>query len=285
MNIWTGLLLLIAIWATPLRAVELRYKFKLHEKLKYRDSMALAVQNEGMGGSKSRWQYRAESRLVETVKQASDDSYTLEIETVENKSKFTGPDGNTNESEEKGKPERVNMTHRGRVTERKTLGPEDDKQSGMGYTTKLDEFAIIQQVFDGLTLPEGEVEPGATWSDKLTVDLTPDDKKVRTQVEVEAAAEFRRLVTVLGDVCAEIVTDFTVPLKTPKDKESVDLKLAIEGKIIGHMVTYFSVARGRAVVELGTIGVIGEMTMAPEGMGKTTMGGRMKFNLKTVLED
>ena len=282
---WALLVLLAGLTVTPSRAVVLRYKFKTGQKLMYRDQLALAfVSDGGPQGDKAKWQYRSDSLLRQTVKKVDSEAVTVDYETVENHTELIHGSGETNKSQNTGHPERVKMTSRGKVVERKQLDPKD-KEPGIGYTTKLDEFAIVQQVFDGLLLPEEDVEPGATWTDTVSVDLTPGDKDVRTPVEVKTEATFKRVVIVRGEECAELVTDFTVPLKTPKDKEAKELNISLEGSIIGHLTSYFAIERGQSVVELATLGALGKMTLQPPGAPKVKLGGRMKINIKTVLEE
>ncbi|NUP98978.1 MAG: hypothetical protein HUU35_03875 [Armatimonadetes bacterium] len=283
MKWWWGTLAAVAL-LQPATAVELRYQFEPGEKLVYRDYVAMAFRSEGSGATDSRWQYRSNSRLEQVVKKVDDGVYTIETTTTDNESEIVSADGERNKSEHKGDPERVRMDDRGLVVERKSLGDEEEEAS-VGYTTKLDEFAIIQQVFDALTLPADDVDPGATWSKSIKVDLTPDDNSVRTPVEVELKSTFTRIVKVRNEECAELVTDFEVPLKTPKDKEASELRLSISGRLLGHLTTYFSLSRGRALVELATLGAVGEMSIAPPGGERARMGGIMKVNIKTVLED
>ncbi len=275
--------LVVTLAAHGAGAVVLRYQYEQGDQLKYRDQMALAfmADPQGEAGDAARFQFRSNSLLQQTVKKVDGDTYTVEYETKENQSEVISGDGETEKSEHTGHPERIKLTSRGRVLERKSLG--DDDNEPMGYTTKLDEFAIIQQVFDGLTFPEGDVNPGDTWGEPLKIDLTPDDKDLRTIVEIEAKTLFKRLVKVRGELCAELVTDFTIPLKTPKDKESKELQLTIEGEVMGHLTSFFAVEQGHAIVELATLGAVGQMTLRPPGMGKQTVGGKMKIHVKTVL--
>lgn len=273
--------------ATPFsaRAVELRYKYEAGETIVYRDwlAMAFAPQAEGSDGREGRLQFRSDSLLRQQVKKADSSAYTIEIETTSNSTEVIGPDGKSEKKENLGDPERVRLTHRGKVLDRKNLGKDADEGGDTGFCTLLDEFAIVQQIFDGLLLPEGDVDPGHTWTDTIEVDLTqghPDS----TKIKVECQATFKRIVVVDGIECAELVTDFKVPLKAPKSKEAKELNLTIDGEILGHLTSYFGIELGRSVVELATIGVNGLMTMEPEGAGKTQFGGRMKVNLKTVLD-
>lgn len=274
--------LLLCLLAAPADAVLLRYSFEEGETVRYRDRTAMAIVTDGPSGAEAKWQFRSESLLEQKVRDANG-AFVIETETVENKSEVIDADGEKKTSEELGHPERVRLTPRGRVEKRETLGEEDSL--GIGYTTKLNEFAIIQQVFDGLIFPEEEVEPGAEWTESIPVDLTSEDKDLRTPVTVEATTTFKRLVRIRDEECAELVTDFEIPLRTPKDDEAEALNLTIDGRILGHLTTYHSLSRGRSLVELATLGAVGEMTMSPPGIKKAKVGGRMKINIKTVLED
>ncbi len=278
--LWLLSLALAMPWSA--RAVELRYKYEAGETIIYRDwlAMAFAPQVEGEEG---RLQFRSESTLRQQIKKAENNAYTIEIETTANRTEVIGPDGKSEKKENLGDPERVRLTSRGKVLERKSLGKSEDEGGETGFCTLLDEFSIVQQVFDGLLLPEGDVEPGHKWTDSIEVDLT-DGHPESTKVKIDCAATFKRLVLIDGVECAEIVTDFKIPLRAPKTKETKELNLTIEGDILGHLTSYFGIELGRSVVELATIGVNGMMEMTPEGAGKTQFGGRMKVNLKTVLD-
>lgn len=279
------LLLLVAL--RPAGAVVLRFQFKPGEKLVYRDQLALAFDSQPPAGPRIQMRLRSDSRIEETVKKAEDGRFQLHIETTENKTRREGPGDATESSENKGDPERVELDERGRVLERKSLGKGDASEGGRGFTSMLDEFAIIQQVLDGLPYPEGEVEPGHRWEETVAVNLTPEDGgKLKTMVDVRIRSEFRRIVLVRGEECAELVSDFEVPLRTPSNDMARELKLSVDGKILGHLVTYFSIPRGRAVVELGTFGAAATVAMTPPGGSETArIRGRLKLNSKTVLEE
>jgi len=273
-------LAILAPW--PAHAVELRYKYEAGETIVYRDWLAMAfapTSEEGTG----RLQFRSESMLRQQIKKADASSYTIEIETTKNTTEVISPEGESETKENLGDPERVRLTTRGKVLERKSLGKEEDDGGDTGFCTLLDEFSIVQQIFDGLLLPEGDVEPGHSWTDTIEVDLT-DGHPESTKVKIDCEATFQRIVVVNGVQCAEIVTDFKIPLRAPKSKEAKELNLTIDGDILGHLTSYFGIELGRSVVELATIGVDGKMIMNPAGAGKTEFGGRMKVNLKTVLE-
>ena len=283
MRVRLGWLLILASCAPwPARAVELKYKYEAGETIVYHDWLAMAFAPK-IEGEEGRLQFRSDSMLKQHIKKADDRAYTIEIETTKNQTEVTGPDGKTEQKENLGDPERVRLTPRGKVLERKTLGKDADEGGDTGFCTLLDEFAIVQQIFDGLLLPEGDIDPGHTWTDTIEVDLTQGHPE-STKIKVDCKAEFKRLVMVDGEQCAEIVTDFKIPLKAPKSKEAKELNLTIEGDIFGHLTSYFGVDLGRSLCELATIGVNGKMVMNPAGAGKTEFGGRMKVNLKTVLE-
>ncbi len=288
MTRWSLVVGLTLALVAPSPAVVLRYKLAGGEKMVYRDQMAMAFSGDGPKGDHSRLQFRSDSRVQQTVRKAEESGFTLDIENLSNKTTVTHDGGKTQHDDQLNPPERVRLTSRGKVLERKTMGKKDKSKDGepsMGFCTKLDELDIVQQVFDGLMLPEGDVEPGAEWTDVIAVDLTPDDKAVRTPVEVKATAAFRRLVKVRGEECAEIETGFEVPLRTPKDSDSKQLNLKIDGTISGLIRSYFSVKRGRTIAETSTVGVVGKMTLAPDGGKSIKLGGRLKLNTKTVLED
>ncbi|MCC7494015.1 MAG: hypothetical protein IT204_16780 [Fimbriimonadaceae bacterium] len=284
-RVWLGMLLTVALAHSPAAAVVLRYKYESGEKNRYRDQVAMAFAAETKGEDPVRWQFRSESLLEQKVEKVDGERYQIHYQTLENSSAMQPEDGKAEKSEHLGDPERIKMTSRGRVLERKTLAKDDDSEPGMGYTTKLDEFAIVQQIFDHLEFPERDVNAGDKWEEHIKVDLTPDDPKVRTFEEITAVTRLERLVTINGKVCAELVTDFEVPLRTPKDKESSELGLSLEGTILGHLTTYFDIEGGQSVVELATLGALGKMTMAPSGGQKLTVGGKLKVNIKTVLVD
>ena len=268
----------------PAQAVKLEYKFEPGEKMVYHDRAALSFETEGGEGfARQRMQLRSDSRIQQVVKKRDGDVFTIEIETIANETTRLLPGEKPETSSNTGHPERVRLRRGGQVIERTKLDKDADSASGL--TTPLDEFAILQQALDAQTLPADEVEPGHRWTDTVQVDLTPSSDKVRTMTEVTVSSEFRRLVMVKGEECAELVAHFRVPLRAPANDESRQLKMRIEGFVAGRLTTYFSLARGRALVELGTFGAIGEVTMQPEGARRMNFKGRLMMHIKTVLED
>lgn len=270
--------------AAPAGAVELRYKLKAGEKLVYRDQLALAFDSQAADAPKSQLQIRSNSKIEERVTKVEDGVATMDLKTTENTTTRTSPGGGTDKIENPGHPERIKLAANGKVVKRESLD-KDDSGPGPGFTSMLDEFAILQQVLDNLTYPDGDVQPGATWDQTIAVDLTPESGNLHTMVNVKPTTTLKRLVVVNGETCAEIITDFEIPLEPPKNEMSKEMKLGLDGKIVAHLVTYFAVDRGRALVELSTIGAAARVSMSPPGGGeRVTIRGRMKLNIKTVLE-
>ncbi len=278
-------LLLIALLAPGARAELLRYRFTAGETFRYTDHFVMAFEADANVGQRRRLQLRSRSTIEEKVTRVQGDVHTIEVRMTDNQTERTDETGETTKLENLGSPERIELAARGRIVSREDIEAEEEESPGSGFVTPLDEFAIVQQIFDALELPEDDVEPGAEWSAPITVNLTPgtDDK---TEQKVDTKTTFARLVTVRGERCAELVTDFVIPLREPRNAETRELNIKIGGNIIGHLTTYFGIERGRAIVELATLGVHGSFTIAPPGAGqRLAVSGRLKCNIKTVLED
>lgn len=276
-------LALLAAQAAP--AVVLQYKYQVGETFHYQDHLTLAFEADASVGQRRRLQLRSDSRIQQTVKEAEGDTFVLDLKTVENETRRTDESGREDTAENLGSPEQIRIRANGLIAERKELKEDPQQGPSAGLVTPLDEFAIVQQVFDHLTLPAGEVEPGAEWPSAMTLNLTPDTPD-ETTVELTVTTKFARLVTVSGETCAELMTEFSIPLREPSNNETRELNVDIRGAILGHLTSYFSIERGRSLVELATLGVHGSFSIAPPGAGdKLTVRGRMKCNIKTVLED
>jgi hypothetical protein len=263
----------------PGGAVQLRYKFKAGEKLVYHDRAALAMEISGMGDKPERLQIRSDSRVRQTVKSAGGGGATLETETIENSTETIPEKGERKKSEEKGHPQRVKIDDRGLVSERKNLGKDVKKDN------PFDEFAIIQAVFDHLRLPEGDVDEGKEWTETFEVNVTPGLDKP-TLAKASATSRFARLVKVKGVECVEIITEFSLPYKTPKAIDAEGVKLTLDGQMTGKLTQYFAPAQGQSLVEMATVGSAVTVTVQPLAgkADKITMQQRLKVNTKTVLE-
>ncbi|MBI2298576.1 MAG: hypothetical protein HYU66_06420 [Armatimonadetes bacterium] len=283
---WLLALALLAGALAPAGAVELRYRFKPGEKHHYRDMLALAFDSHVPGVPREQYRVRSNSVFETVVKKLDGEVATVEVATTENSTERISADGETEKTENKGHPERVRIEATGRIVERHNLGKDKDDDTGGGFTSTIDEFAVVQQVLDGLSFPAEDVEPGHEWTGKVEVNLAPESVKAKTLVTVEPQSTFKRVVIVRGEECAEIVTDFVVPLKTPKLAGGKDIRLEIEGDIHAHLVVYLGLKSGRSICEMATLGAVAKVTMTPPGgQEKMTIHGRLKVNLKTVLEE
>ena len=276
-----AVVLAAALGAAPARAVELRYKYKSGDKLEYRDWAALAMESGPDEGDPERIQLKIDSHLRQTIKKVDGRTAVVDVETTDNSTETIPANGKPSKKEDKGQPERLRIDDRGAVLERKTLGKEhkDDNDP-------VDVFDIVQQVFDHLRLPEGNVEPGADWTEALDLNLTPKlDKPNPTKGSY--TSKFVRMVVLNGAPVAEISTEFRVPLKVAKPIEQEGMRMTVDGELFGKLVMYFSVEQGRSIVETGTFGAHTEMglSMTKGKADKIKLVRNLKVNTKTVLED
>lgn len=279
----TGLAMaLVAMSWTGAQALEFKYKFKAGDKLSYHDFACLAMESGPAEGDADRVQLRVDSRLRQTIKKVEGGSATIEVETLENQTETIPEDGKSTKKEDKNDPERIRIDERGTVLERKTLSKEAKKDPD-----PVDVFAILQQMFDKIRLPQGNVEPGAEWTENVELNLTPSLDKA-TLVKGSYTSRFVRLVTLKGQEAAEIATEFKISLKAPKPIETEGLKMTLDGQLLGKLAMFFSPSLGRSLVETGTVGIHTEMAISPAIKGKVEkiqLNRTIKLNTKTVLED
>lgn len=274
-------LLGLVLGAAPSQAVELRYKFKAGEKLEYRDWAALAMESGPEEGDPDRLQLKIDSQIRQTIKKVDGHHATVDVETTDNQTETLPATGKSTKKEDKNDPERLRIDDRGMVLERKSLGKEAKKDP-----EPVDLFAIVQQVFDHLRLPEGNVEPGDDWTESLDLNLTPNLDKANP-IKGSYTSKFVRVVKLNGQDAVEISTEFHVPLKSAKPIETEGMKLSVDGELFGKLLMYFSVERGRSLVETGSFGAHTEMTIGiiKGKADKIKLNRTLKVNTKTVLQD
>ncbi len=129
--------------------------------------------------------------------------------------------------------------------------------------------------------PEGDVKEGDTWSDTISMPLSPDG----AEVEMTFTSELLALTTFQSRKCAKIRTSFNAPLDMDMAELGVpsgdDESGAMQATLKGDMLMYYDYENSLYVYGEGTMGM--DMSMPMPDMPGGDMTTKMIMNLKMAM--
>jgi hypothetical protein len=282
---WLGLTL-------PLAAQEgfrLEYKMEPGQVIKYRSWIKMAALNHmPRAAQPMRMQMEAETLYQERVLEATEETYTYEVETLSGHV-LVRMGERERKQEVSHSRERTVMDRWGEVREKTELDEEGNPKPEEESDEPLeDPLLIVDRILEHAALPKRPVKPGDRWEHTVDIRIASD----RT-IPVTIRLYWKRWVRLMGRRCAEIQIRFSLPVSVSRSEEKMG-SMEAQGQLTGEFVLYFDPDAGIDVLQIGRVeaGLVTRFT-APEALqerlGRELPAVEMKtqrvYHLKAVLEE
>jgi hypothetical protein len=271
--LWLGLTL-------PAHAVVLRYDPEVGQVTKHKIEMAGRTEVT-MPGMPDTVRMEMTSLMRYTQKALSKQGGVARLET-----KFTG--GKVTVSAQ-GETQTMDMPTTGRVVadvdgRRRVVKVIESDLGNMGVPGQMGAAPDAWSSWSSFgAFPERDLNPDDTWTDKLTIPVTPGS----AEATITYTSKLLALTTFQDRKCAKIRTSFQGPLKFDPSAFGIPAsgsdESAVTATLQGDLVWYYDYEKSVDVYGEGTVGMNMSMTMDIHG-GPQTMQTKMLLNLKTSLE-
>ncbi len=132
--------------------------------------------------------------------------------------------------------------------------------SGAGAATEAFDFTKFFGATQNIGFPSRPVSPGTQWSDSVNI-TTADGAKL----QIKSNSKLLGFTTYQGRRCAKIRTTFTAPLSM--QMAQLGIPFALTGSEQGTMTTYFALAEGRMIGSVGKVTTDITMSTGLGGIG------------------